>query len=193
MKLNRDYIIPFVGLKLGVHKFEFDITDTFFDNYEYSIIRKGNVKVELSLDKKETMLIGNFTVSGVVQSECDRCTDPIEIDIEGEYQLVYKFDTEPSDDESLIIVYPEEFELNIADNILELMTVSLPLRSIHNEGDCNEEMIERFKEYVLVEEYDEDEDDEDLSDDSDEEDENDDSNDDDGEIDPRWSALKGLK
>lgn len=188
MKLNRDYIIPFVGLKLGVHQFEFDITDTFFDNYEYSIIRKGNVKVELSLDKKETMLVGNYTVSGVVQSECDRCTDPIEIDIEGEYQLVYKFDTEPSDDESLIIVYPEEFELNIADNILELIMVSLPLRSIHEEGECNEEMIERFKEYVLVEEYDEDEDDEDLLEDSEEED-----GDDDGEIDPRWSALKGLK
>jgi uncharacterized metal-binding protein YceD (DUF177 family) len=188
VKLNRDYIIPFVGLKLGVHEFEFDITDTFFDNYEYSIIRKGNVKVELSLDKKETMLVGNYTISGVVQSECDRCTDPIEIEIEGEYQLVYKFDTEPSDDESLIIVYPEEFELNIADNILELITVSLPLRSIHEEGECNEEMIERFKEYVLVEEFDED--DEDLSDDSDEDNDDDDG---DGETDPRWSALKGLK
>jgi uncharacterized metal-binding protein YceD (DUF177 family) len=184
VKLNREYIIPFVGLKLGEHDFEFDITDTFFDNYEYSIIRKGNVKVELTLDKKETMLIGNYTIHGVVQSECDRCTDPIDIEIEGEYQLIYKFDTEPSDDESLIIVYPEEFELNIADNILELITVSLPLRSIHEEGECNEEMIEQMKEYILVEEVFEDEDDE-SSENSDE--------DDDDDIDPRWSALKGLK
>jgi uncharacterized metal-binding protein YceD (DUF177 family) len=74
--------------------------------------------------------------------------------------------------------------LNIADNILELITVSLPLRSIHEEGECNEEMIEQMKEYILVEEVFEDEDDE-SSENSDE--------DDDDDIDPRWSALKGLK
>ncbi len=190
VKLNRDYIIPFVGLKIGSHKFEFDITDTFFENYEYSIIRKGNVKVELNLEKKETMLIGNYTISGVVQSECDRCTDPMEAEVSGEYQLIYKFDTEPSDDESLIIVYPEEFELDIADNMLELMTVSLPLRTIHEDGECNEEMINQLKEYVLVEEVFEDEDDEESPEDSEEENNDDD---DDQEIDPRWSALKGLK
>ena len=185
VKLNRDYIIPFVGLKIGAHKFDFNITDAFFDSYEYSIIRKGNVKIELALDKKETMLIGNYTISGVVQSDCDRCTDPIEVAVEGEYQLVYKFDTEPCDDESLIIIYPEEFELDIATNILELIMVSLPLRSIHDEGECNKEMTEQLKEYVLVEEKFDVEDEADFSDDSEEDDQD--------EIDPRWSALKGLK
>lgn len=63
--------------------------------------------------------------------------------------------------------------------------VSLPLRSIHDEGECNEEMIEQLKEYVLVEEKFDNEDDEDLSDDSEDEDNDD--------IDPRWSVLKGLK
>jgi len=185
VKLNRDYIIPFVGLKIGAHKFDFNITDTFFDNYEYSIIRKGNVKIELILDKKETMLIGHYAISGVIQSECDRCTDPIEVAVEGAYQLVYKFDTEPCDDESLIIVYPEEFELDVSDNILELIMVSLPLRSIHDEGECNEDMMEQLKEYVLVEEKFEAEDNDELSDDSEEDDQD--------EVDPRWSALKGLK
>ncbi|MCH2229027.1 MAG: DUF177 domain-containing protein [Crocinitomicaceae bacterium] len=189
MKLNRDYIIPFVGLKIGSHKFEFDITDAFFDNYEYSIIRNGNVKVELNLEKKETMLVGDYTISGVVQSECDRCTDPMDADVSGEYQLIYKFDTEPSDDESLIIVYPEEFELNIADSILELITVSLPLRTIHEEGECNEEMIEQLKEYVLVEDVFEDKSDDESFENSEDED----NDDDDQEIDPRWAALKGLK
>lgn len=189
VKLNRDYIIPFVGLKIGSHKFEFDITDAFFDNYEYSIIRNGNVKVELNLEKKETMLVGDYTISGVVQSECDRCTDPMDADVSGEYQLIYKFDTEPSDDESLIIVYPEEFELNIADSILELITVSLPLRTIHEEGECNEEMIEQLKEYVLVEDVFEDKSDDESFENSEDED----NDDDDQEIDPRWAALKGLK
>lgn len=185
MKLNRDYIIPFVGLKIGAHKFDFNITDTFFDNYEYSIIRKGNVNVELILDKKETMLIGDYTISGVVQSECDRCTDPVEVAVRGTYQLVYKFDTEPCDDESLIILYPEEFELDVANNILELIMVSLPLRSVHDEGECNKEMIAQLKEYVLVEEKFDAEDEADFSDYLEDDDQD--------EVDPRWAVLKGLK
>ena len=182
MKLNRDYIIPFVGLKLGGHNFDFQITDSFFDDIDYSIIHKGNVKVELLLEKKETMLIGDYKISGVVEMECSRCTDPVDVEIEGEYKLVYKFGTEPSDDESLIIVYPEEFELNIKENILELITVSLPALATHEEGDCNEEMISILSDYMMV------------SDDRNESDEvNQDETTNEGPIDPRWEELNKLK
>jgi DUF177 domain-containing protein len=187
VKLNKDYIIPFVGLKLGVHEFKFNITDTFFDSFEYSIIHKGNVMVVLQLDKKETMLIGNYSISGVVEIECNRCNDPMNADIEGEYQLVYKFDTVPSDDESLIIVYPEEFEINVAENILELITVSLPKRSVHNEGECNEDMISLLDEYVMVS------DEEAITSEDEPQSEKNKGEDDDDDIDPRWSALKDLK
>ncbi|MDX2359197.1 MAG: DUF177 domain-containing protein [Crocinitomicaceae bacterium] len=183
MKLNKDYIIPFVGLKLGVHSFEFNVTDTFFEYFEYSIIHKGEVKVNLSLEKRETMLVGDFTVNGTVEAECDRCGDVVNVEVEGEYQLVYKFDDEPSDDESLIIVYPEEFEINVAENLLELITVSLPSRAVHDEGDCNEEMMTILDEYILVSDS-EVEASEGESEDEPENDEN---------IDPRWSALKNLK
>ena len=183
MKLNKDYIIPFVGLKLGVHSFEFNVTDAFFEYFEYSIIHKGEVKVNLSLEKRETMMVGDYTINGVVEAECDRCGDNVNVEIEGDYQLVYKFDNEPSDDESLIIVYPEEFEINVMDSILELIMVSLPSRAVHEDGDCNEEMMAILDEYILVNE----EEMEDSDDTSEEDSENDEN------IDPRWSALKNLK
>ena len=125
VKSNKEYIIPFVGLSLGSHKFEFDVTDAFFEGIEYSIIHKGNVRVELLLEKRETMLVGNYIINGTVETNCNRCNDPVETKVKGDYRLVYKFGTEPSDDESLIIVYPEEFEINIKDNVFELITVSL--------------------------------------------------------------------
>lgn len=176
MKPNRDYIIPFVGLSLGFHEFKFDITDAFFDNFEYSIIHKAAANVVLMLEKKETMLVGKYSIAGVVDINCNRCEDPMSVALVGEYKLIYKFGTEPSDDESLIIVYPEEFELDIRDNILELITVSLPNRAVHDEGECNQEMISILEEYILVSEN-EIEKEEKLSDD---------------EIDSRWSALNSL-
>ena len=173
-KSNREYVIPFVGLKIGTHDFEFDITDKFFEEFEYSIVQSGDVKVNLALEKKETMLIGNFSINGVVRAACDRCNDPVEAEIEGEYQLIFKFDDKPSDDESLVIVYPEEFEIDMTDHILELITVSLPSRLVHEEGECNEEMIELLDNYSIHS-------DEELDDEAEE------------EVDPRWAALKNLK
>ncbi|SFT86230.1 Uncharacterized metal-binding protein YceD, DUF177 family [Lishizhenia tianjinensis] len=180
------FIVPFEGLKVGFHDFEFDITDEFFEDLEYSIIKAGKLLVEMELEKKETMLIANFVVDGNVDVECARCNDPLEEYIYGEYRIVFKFGTEISDDENLIVLEPNEYELHLAPIIYELMTISLPTRSVHDDGDCNEEMIALIDEYSIVEE-------EDLKEDDDLEDDNDDDdNDDDDDIDPRWSALKNL-
>lgn len=164
---KKEFVIPFVGLKIGTHEFEYDINDSFFERFEYSIIEGGSLKVKLSLDKKETMMVGNFSITGSVKSNCDRCTEPVKVEIEGEYQLIFKFDDTPSDDEMLVVIFPEEFEIDMSEHILELTTVSLPARMVHDEGECNEDMLDLLDEYSVRE--------------------------DDDENDPRWDALKKLK
>lgn len=193
--MGKEFNIPFVGLKLGVHEFEFEINDAFFESIEYSLIQKGNVNVVFELEKKETMMIGNYSLEGTVHTACDRCTGPLEVFIEGEYQLVYKFGTEPEEDEALVVVYPEEFEINIKDSIHEFITVSLPSRVVHDEDECDEEMMSLLDEYV-VNSMDYDEDDEfDIDDEDDEEfdEEEEEPEDTDGYVDPRWEALRKLK
>lgn len=166
-------MIPFTGLKLGKHVFEFDVSDEFFEGFEYSIIQSGNVHVVLTLEKKETMMIGEYEFNGKVNTSCDRCNDPVEVKINGSYRLIYKFDTDPSNDETLMVLPPEAYELDVRDSILEFITVSLPSRCIHAEGECNEEMISLLKEYSSGQNWDSDEDNDD--------------------VDPRWEALKKLK
>lgn len=182
MKSSRkDFIIPFEGLKVGLHTFEFNITDTFFTEYENTIIEKASVQVLLDLDKKESMMIAEFEIDGNVETNCARCNDPVEEYIYGEYRIVYKFGSGESDDEDLIVLPHGEYEIDLNDLLYELITVSMPTRSIHDDGDCNENVAEFFGN------EDEEEDDSD-----DEEEDNDDDNDDDGDIDPRWAALKNL-
>lgn len=190
-------MIPFIGLKLGSHSFEYDIDAAFFEDIEYSIIHNGKVHVDLVLEKKETMMIGTFSAEGKVSTNCDRCNDPVDVAVRGSYQLVFKFGTEVSDDETLVILPPEAYEMDVKTYIYELITVSLPVRLLHEEGACNEEMLEALNEY-LVNPEDEDQDDDDWYDNPDEEDEDwtddddDSDDDDDDDIDPRWSALKNL-
>ena len=202
---SREFVIPFVGLKTGIHTFQYEITDTFFKEIEGSIIHAGSVQVVLELDKKERMLVGVFQVEGLVTTDCDRCTDPIEVEVSGEYQIIYKFGGDPSENEGLVVLDEQAFELDIKMNIYELIAVALPIRSVHELEDCNPEMIELLSKYMVNsleddEDDDDDFDDEDFDDedfDDDDDDSDDDSDDDNdtdtnGEIDPRWSILKNL-
>ena len=204
---RKEYVIPFIGLKTGSHVFEYDLTDVFFEGIEDSIIHRGNVHVRLDLEKKETMLVGIYYVEGSVTTECDRCTDPIEVEVEGEYQIVYKIGGgDVSDDEALVVLEKDAFEVDIEMNLYELVAVSLPLRKIHEIEDCNQDMIALLEKYV-VNSLEDDEDDEDFDDDdSDDDDEDSDDEDDfdeesdndiegnkdNDDIDPRWSILKNL-
>ena len=57
MKSLQQYSIPFTGLKPGIHQFEFGVDDSFFKEFEYSLVKSGKLKVDLDLEKQETMMI----------------------------------------------------------------------------------------------------------------------------------------
>ena len=78
---ENQFIIPFVGLKIGKHEFKFELADSFFENNEYSLIQKGKILVNLNFEKKETMMIGNYNISGRVTLSCNRCNDDLSIDL----------------------------------------------------------------------------------------------------------------
>jgi uncharacterized protein len=166
--MTNAFKIPFVGLKLGKHEFEFNINNSFFETLPYSLIDKGDLKVWLDLEKKETMLLASFYIDGTVEMVCSKCNEPMDAQIEDELEIIYKFGEESYDDENLIVISPDSYEIDVTQPIYELITVSLPLRPIHEEGECNEEMIkllEKFQANKKKENNDED---------------------------PRWSALKNL-
>lgn len=188
------YNIPFIGLKVGKHLFEYEVTDSFFDDLEFSLVQKGNLSVRLELEKKETMLIAHFWVEGTVETECDRCTGPLELKIKGDYRLIYKFGHGEAEDETLVIIDPDEYQVNVKMPIYELIILSMPSRKIHPEGQCDEEMWKLVKAYTVNPE-DEEEDidpDDEWDDDEDPEDEGDDPEDDDDDEGSAWSILKNL-
>ena len=150
MKSKKEFVIPFIGLKLGVHEFHYEINDTFFEDIDYSIIRQGNVRVRLVLEKKETMLIGDFVLNGTVSTFCDRCNDLMDFPVKGSFKIIYKFGTEPSEDETLFVLDPDAYEIELKDTIYELLTVSLPAKMTHTPGQCNPEMVELLSKYIVT-------------------------------------------
>jgi len=169
--MKSPFVIPFVGLKLGLHEFEFDINKSFFESLPYSLIEDGRLSAFLELEKKETMLIANLEIVGYIFTTCDRCTEPLSQEIEGEFTLYYTFGKEESEDENLIILAPESYQIDISQPLYELISLSMPAKLVHEEGECNEEMVALLAKYQQP-----------LTN----------SKPDQDDIDPRWSALKNL-
>ena len=186
---KQDFIIPFIGLKIGTYTFDYKIDDSFFESMEYSMIHKGDLNVTLEFEKRETMMTAHFIEEGIVSTNCDRCDTQMELPISGEFKLVYKFGLEESEDESLVVLHPETFEIDVRDAIYELAIVSLPARMVHSVGECDEEMWKLIQQYTVnATEIDEDDEDEDWDDEEDDEPGPDDFD----PKDPKWATLRNL-
>ena len=51
-----DFQITFSGLKLGNHKFDFQIEDAFFQLFDYAELSSGQISAIILLQKKSNML-----------------------------------------------------------------------------------------------------------------------------------------
>ncbi len=155
MKHNRQFVIPFKGLKTGKHDFLFEIDEKFFNSYEASEIHKGKVLIKIQMNKNITMLELMFTLEGTVTVMCDRCLDDLDLPVSYKTKLFVKFGdtTEEQTDEILILSY-NEFELDVSQYIYEYTHLSLPYKRIHPDNNlgismCNSEMIKKLDEYQV--------------------------------------------
>jgi len=170
----QDFSIQFSGLANGTHRFEFQVGDKFFECLEYAVIERGNVNVDVELEKTTTLITLLFSFNGEVEVTCDRCAISYLYPVEGKNRLILQFGEGEGDEDELIFLSRGEFEFNIAQHIYEYIALALPLRivpceEIDDTSICDLSVKNRLETMP---------------------DENKESGS--GTIDPRWEKLKGL-
>lgn len=161
----KTYKIPFTGLKEGVHRFEFRLDGKFFEEFGNEELGESEFYVDLDLDKQATFMDMTIQFEGSFHTECDRCLNNLELELGGERTFLVKSEGDP-EDEDMIILGPQDTELDVANSLYETIVAALPLKRAHSEDDCDPEVLERLDTYSHI---------------------------DSEEIDPRWDALKKLK
>ena len=170
MDYLKQYVIQFGGLKPGVHQFSYFINELFFEHFEYSEVKKGEVNVLIDLEREEKMLVLHFSITGHVEVPCDRCYIPFSLPLNGRETLIVKFGKDYHEENEEIQIIPEgETHLDISPFIYEYVHLLMPFRKVHPEdenGDslCDPEVIKRIEERGSI-----------------------------SEPDPRWEVLKKLK
>jgi len=170
--LNK-YSIAYQGLSEGLHEFNFEIKDTFFEYLEYSEIRKGNLIAQVRLNKLSQLLELTIEISGTVETTCDRCLEEFNLPVSYSGRLFVKFSESEEDlDDDVICISPEDNEINLAHYLYESINISIPLKRVHpddknGKSQCNPEMIKKIKEHQINAPAEKD-------------------------VDPRWDELKKL-
>ncbi|MDP3358589.1 MAG: DUF177 domain-containing protein [Lutibacter sp.] len=184
MKDLKEFDISFIGLKEGIHQFEYTIDKKFFDFFNYDEFYGSNVKVAVSLLKNTTILELDFVFSGWVEVACDLTTELFHQPIDANIHLIVKFGDEFNDEnEELLIIPFSESKINVAQYIYEAIVLAVPLKRIHPgviDGSLHSEVLEKLKEFEIKAE-----DEEENQEEQQEENKN-------REIDPRWNKLKNI-
>ena len=151
MNTLKEYRIPYLGLKAGNHRYEFHLTDEFFDQFEFSEIQGSDLQVEVDLEKQSTMIVIQTHLGGEVQSECDHCGDALKLTIQHQHTLVVKFGDETSEsDDDILVLGPNEHEIDLAQYFYEYAHLALPARKVHAlETDCNQASLAQLAKYKV--------------------------------------------
>jgi uncharacterized metal-binding protein YceD (DUF177 family) len=170
---NKEYSIPFAGLKQGKHKFEYQIDNTFFESFDYHEFNDAALELHVVLDRMTTVLELHLKAEGTVNVFCDLTNEPFNQKIEASLELLIKFGEEYNDEDDEILIIPHgEHQVNIAQYVYEMLVLAVPSKRIHPgvlDGTLNSEALKKLKELQPKE-----------------------NKKDKNKIDPRWEALKKL-
>lgn len=155
MKDLKQFNIQFVGLKEGEHSFEYKIDQKFFEAFQYEEFESADIVVNLSFVKKTTLLELYFKAEGFVEVPCDVSNELYNQDVVGQLKLVIKFGPEFNDDNEDILIIPhEEYQVNVAQYIYEMVVLSIPNKRVHPkvlDGTMESEALKKLKELEIKE------------------------------------------
>ena len=150
MMKQKEFSIPFSGLKQGKHDFQYTINNEFFESFGYDEFNDANIVLNVTLKKMSTMLELEMNAHGTVNVNCDLTNEPYRQPISAELELVVKFGEEFNDEDDEILVLPHgEHQVNIAQYVYEILVLAVPRKRIHPgvlDGTLQSEALRKLEE-----------------------------------------------
>lgn len=156
MNQRREFEIAYVGLKPGIHHFEYQIGDKFFTQFGSQDFENCVANVKLSLEKNTGFMQLKFDIDGTVNAACDRCGNTLPMQLWDEFNIIVKVveDPEPmnetEEDPDVYYISRGESHLYVGDWIYEFINLSVPLQKMCSKEEfggpkCNKEVLEKLR------------------------------------------------
>lgn len=134
MSSRREFEIAFVGLKPGVHEFNYHVDDRFFEEYNEQDFRDPDADVKLMLEKSNSFMILRFEIGGRAEVTCDRCNSNLPIQLFDEFKVMIKMTDDPEtmneqeEDPDVYYISRGESHIDVKDWIYEFINLSIPMQ-----------------------------------------------------------------
>ena len=133
MSEQSHYIIDLSRLPIGTHSFDIQLDDDFFASLEKTEILSGNISAKATLNLREEDYQLNIAVHGTVFVVCDRCLDPMPLEINDNQEIF----SEEEDEKPL---NSKLSTLNLSWLAYEIVSINIPFVHSHQAGECNTQM-----------------------------------------------------
>ncbi len=137
------------GLSNGEHKFDFKLDGSFFELYENDMISDAELDVKATVTKGNGHMGLLLEIDGNVTVRCDRCLADlvIPVSIEVPFTIVFSSYSEDADEESdeVIMLSGGASEIDLDQTVYDYVNLSLPIKKVHADGECDPEMMEKLK------------------------------------------------
>ncbi len=166
--------------KLANKQYQYHIDKSFFDHFENSPVKQGDLKIEVTFDKQESLITCLFDIYGTIELECDRSLEKFDYPVKIHERVLYQYGEEEQDlSDDIIIITNNTQKINVAQHVYEFIVLSVPMRKIHPKYADEENP---FVEGEII-----------FSSSTGQQPDEDTKKDDNEPIDPRWNVLKNLK
>ena len=146
----KEFFIPFSGLKIGKHEFEYEIDNTFFESFGYQEFNGAEIKVSAMLNKMNNMMELELGSKGKVNVDCDVTGEAFNQPIASELKLVIKFGEIYDDENDEILILPHgEHQFNIAQYVYEMLVLAVPQKRVHPgvlDGSLQSDVLDKLEE-----------------------------------------------
>ena len=173
---REEFKLRISGIESGKHLFSINCDNAFFELAEIPNLQEGLVKLQIEMDVSDKIITLDFHFKGYVVLPCDRCLDPVNVDLDFEEHLLVKlmpWIEETEEEDGMWMIDENTYELDLFHFVYESIALSLPSQILHPDDEnghptCDPEILKKLEELTPHEK-------------------------DTDEIDPRWEALKNIK
>lgn len=135
------FVIPLIGLAQGGTQFNWRADGKFFGNSGNSEIIDADLEVDVHVERASRFFGVDAAVTGWVKVLCDRCLEELDLPVDTGFKLSVKFgenaETADAGDREIVMIPDGSSELDLAQFVYDYTCISLPMRRVHPEGECN--------------------------------------------------------
>ena len=157
MANRRAFEIAFVGLKPGIHEFNYELDDQFFREKGAEDLANVSANIKLLFEKNNGFMLLKFEVGGRSDVTCDRCGNPLKIDLWDEFKMLVKLVdnademNEQEEDPDVFYLSRTESHMDVSNWLYDFVLLSVPMQRMCAKEkmggpQCNTEVLEKLKE-----------------------------------------------